>query len=49
MKEKKADPKNLKELFDGFDYKKYWSGWEKNNPHKTKELDWGQPVGKEEF
>lgn len=49
LKENKAEPKSLKELFKGFDYKKYWSNWEKKNPGKTKEMDWGKPVGREEF
>lgn len=38
---------SLAQLFEDFDYKKYWSDWEKENPGKSKEIDWGKPVGKE--
>ena len=43
------EPKSLKELFNGFDYKAYWKQWELENPGKSKEEDWGGPVGQEEF
>ena len=46
---KQKEPESLKELFKGFDYKKYWSDWEKENPGKSKEEDWGEPVGREIF
>lgn len=46
---KQKEPESLKELFKGFDYKKYWSDWEKENPGKSKEEDWGGPVGREVF
>lgn len=46
---KQEKTKSLKELFKGFDYKKYWSDWEKENPGKSKEEDWGEPVGQEVF
>ena len=46
---KKDEPKSLKELFQNFDYKKYWSDYEKENPGKSKEMDWGKPVGREVF
>ena len=41
--------KDLKELFKGFDYKKYWADWKKENSGKSKEEDWGEPVGREVF
>lgn len=44
---KQKKPESLKELFAGFDYEKYWSDWNKENPGKSKEVDWGGPVGKE--
>lgn len=47
--EKKKKPQNLKELFDGFDYKKYWADWEKEHPGQSKEVDWGDPQGREIF
>ncbi|CCI86994.1 AbrB/MazE/SpoVT family DNA-binding domain-containing protein [Lactobacillus gigeriorum] len=47
--EKKRKPQNLKELFSGFDYKKYWEEERKNAKGKSLELDWGKPVGKEVF
>ena len=28
---KQKEPKDLKELFKGFDYKKYWADWKKEN------------------
>lgn len=37
----------LAQRFEGFNYKKYWADWEKENPGKSKEMDWGEPVGKE--
>ena len=39
----------LVKLFEGFDYEVYWDAWEKEHPGESKELDWGGPVGKEEF
>lgn len=39
----------LAKLFEGFDYEAYWDEWEKEHPGESKELDWGGPVGKEEF
>jgi antitoxin MazE len=39
----------LKELFKGFDYKKYWADWKKENSGKSKEEDWKEPVGREVF
>lgn len=39
----------LVKLFEGFDYEVYWDAWEKEHPDESKELDWGGPVGKEEF
>ena len=39
----------LSKLFEGFDYETYWNEWEKEHPGESKELDWGGPVGKEEF
>lgn len=39
----------LAQLFEGFDYEAYWDEWEKEHPGESKELDWGDPVGKEEF
>lgn len=48
LKEKKK-PESLKELFKGFDYKKYWDDWNKNHHDKSKEMDWGEPVGREMF
>lgn len=48
LKEKKK-PESLKELFKGFDYKKYWADWDKRHPGKSKELDWDKPVGREIF
>lgn len=44
LKETKK-PQTLDELFDGFNYKQYW----KIQNTKSKELDWGKPVGKEIF
>ncbi|KRM05479.1 AbrB/MazE/SpoVT family DNA-binding domain-containing protein [Lactobacillus kitasatonis] len=46
---KQKEPKDLKELFKGFDYKKYWADWKKQNSDKSKEEDWGEPVGREVF
>ncbi|WP_289761621.1 AbrB/MazE/SpoVT family DNA-binding domain-containing protein [Lactobacillus intestinalis] len=37
----------LAQRFEGFNYKKYWADWEKENPGKSKEMDWGESVGKE--
>ncbi|MCT3602299.1 AbrB/MazE/SpoVT family DNA-binding domain-containing protein [Lactobacillus acidophilus] len=46
---KQKKPESLKELFDGFDYKKYWSDWEKEHPNQSKEIDSDEPVGRELF
>ena len=46
---KYKDNKSLKDIFKNFDYEKYWSDWEKENPIKSKELDFGNPVGREIF
>ena len=46
---KYKDNKSLKDIFKNFDYEKYWSDWEKENPNKSKELDFGNPVGREIF
>ena len=46
---KYKDNKSLKDIFKNFDYEKYWSDWEKENPNKSKELDFGHPVGREIF
>lgn len=42
-------PKSLKELFKGFDYKKYWAEWDKQHPNESKGIDLGKPQGKEIF
>lgn len=44
---KQKKPESLKELFKGFDTKKYWSDWERENPGKSKEINLGSPVGRE--
>lgn len=44
---KQDEPSNLKELFAGFDYQKYWADYEKTHGKQSKEIDWGKPVGKE--
>lgn len=46
---RKKEPDTLKELFEGFDYKKCWSDWEKEHPNKLKEFDLGKPVGREQI
>ena len=38
---------SLKDLFKGFDYKKYWQ--EYDNVHQTKEVNFGKPQGREVF
>lgn len=48
LKRKKSEL-SIDSLFEGFDYKKYWSNWEKAHPNQLKEDDWGVPVGKEIF
>lgn len=47
--EEQKKPQSLKEIFDGFDYKKYWADWEKEHPNQSKEIDWNQPSGRELF
>lgn len=37
----------LKDLFKGFDYKKYWQEYDKT--HQTKEVNFGKPQGREVF
>lgn len=37
----------LEDLFKGFDYKKYWQEYDQS--HKTKEVDFGKPQGREVF
>lgn len=37
----------LAQRFKGFDYEKYWADWDKEHPNESKEIDWGEPVGKE--
>ncbi|WP_279155605.1 MULTISPECIES: AbrB/MazE/SpoVT family DNA-binding domain-containing protein [Bacillota] len=46
---KYKDNKSLKDIFKNFDYEKYWSDWEKENPNKSKELDSGDLIGREIF
>ena len=46
---KYKDNKSLKDIFKNFDYEKYWSDWEKENPNKSKELDFGDRAGREIF
>ena len=38
---------SLSKLFKNFDYKKYWEEWNKEHPDQSKEIDWGEPVGRE--
>ena len=45
--QKKKSPKNLKELFEGFDCEKYWNDWNKEHSNKSKEYDLGNSVGRE--
>ena len=37
----------LAQHFEGFDYEAYWEKWEKEHPGQSKEIDWGEPVGRE--
>lgn len=46
---KKKKPQNLKELFKGFDYKKYWAEWKQEHSGEPKEINWGESVGREKF
>lgn len=46
---KAQKPSRLAQLFEGFDYEAYWDEWDREHPGESKELDWGGPVGKEEF
>lgn len=47
---KKAEkPITIDDLFKDFDYKKYWSNWEKEHQNQSKEVNFGEPVGKEIF
>ena len=38
-----------KELFKGFDYKKYWAEWNQEHSGESKEINWGESVGREKF
>lgn len=44
---KSENKSKLAQLFEGFDYEKYWADWEKEKGDQSKEIDWGTPVGKE--
>lgn len=44
---KKKKESKLAQRFEGFDYKKYWADWNKKHPNESKEVDWGEPMGKE--
>ena len=44
---KKKKESKLAQRFEGFDYETYWEKWEREHPGKSKEADWGEPVGKE--
>lgn len=44
---KKKNESKLAQRFEGFDTEKYWTEWDKQHPGQSKEIDWGQPVGKE--
>lgn len=44
---KKKSSESLKDLFEGFDYKKYWENWNKEYPNESNEFDLGDPVGRE--
>ena len=44
---KKKKESKLAQRFEGFDYEAYWEKWEREHPGKSKEADWGEPVGKE--
>lgn len=46
---KREKPESLKELFKDFDYKRYWAEWNKEHPDESKEIDWGESVGREKF
>lgn len=46
---KAQKPNRLAQLFEDFDYEAYWDEWDREHPGESKELDWGAPVGKEEF
>lgn len=37
----------LSDLFKYFDYEAYWEKWEKEHSGQSKEIDWGEPVGRE--
>lgn len=49
LREQKKSKLTIDDLFEGFDYKEYWSNWEKEHLNQLKEEDWGEPVGKEIF
>lgn len=47
---KKAEkPITIDDLFNDFDYKSFWSNWDKEHPNQSKEVNFGKPVGKEIF
>lgn len=37
----------LSDLFKDFDYEDYWKKWNEEHPGQSKEIDWGEPVGRE--
>lgn len=43
----KKQESKLSQLFEGFDYESYWEEWNKQHPGESKEIDWGDSVGKE--
>jgi len=45
--EKAKNSLTIDKLFEGFDYKKYWTDWDKEHPNQSKEVNFGKPVGKE--
>lgn len=47
--EKAKKPITIDDLFKDFDYKSYWENWEKEHPNESKEVNFGNPVGKEIF
>lgn len=44
---KAKEPLTIDNLFEGFDYKKYWENWDKEYHNQSKEENLGKPVGKE--
>ena len=37
----------LAQRCEGCDYEADWEKWEKEHPGQSKEIDWGEPVGRE--